>query len=289
MQKVFVFPNMDKPKVVAGLDRILEFFARRDVQVILPDELAAKYHTISFKAQQKSGFDEVDFALALGGDGTILRLIRKIEQFNLPICGVNLGQLGFLADIDYDTCEEKLEKILAKNYTLEKRSMLQARLLKNGREIASRNALNDMVVTSSDNTQMLRLYVSFASGSKMKYPVDGLIFSTTTGSTAYSLSAGGPIVHPSLDVMLVTPICAHALYTRPLVVGMQETAIVGIAMDREEALVIADGVLFGQMHRGDSLEISKSDCDVNFIRLQEQDYYATWQEKLRRGEESAKF
>lgn len=289
MQKVFVFPNMDKPKVVAGLDRILEFFAKHAVQVILPDELAIKYNTISFKAQQQSGFNEVDFALALGGDGTILRLIRKIEQFNLPVCGVNLGQLGFLADIDYDSCEEKLKKILAKNYTLEKRSMLKARLLKNGREIASRNALNDMVVTSSDNTQMLRLYVSFASGSKMKYPVDGLIFSTTTGSTAYSLSAGGPIVHPSLDVMLVTPICAHALYTRPLVVGMQETATVSIAMDREEALVIADGVLFGQMRRGDSLEISKSECDVNFIRLQEQDYYATWQEKLRRGEESAKF
>lgn len=289
MQKVFVFPNMDKIKVVESLDKILEFFAKHSVQVILPDELSIKYHTLSFTEQVVNGFKDVEFAMALGGDGTILRLIRKIEKFYIPICGINLGQLGFLADIDHEDYENKLEQILEKNYTLERRSMLQACLLRNGHVVEKRNAINDIVVTSSDNTQMLRLYVGFASGSQMKYPVDGLIFSTTTGSTAYSLAAGGPIVHPGLDVMLVTPICSHALYTRPLVVGMQETARVRLAMEREEALVIADGVLFGQMHKGDLLEIGKSELSVYFIRIQEQDYYATWQEKLRRGEESAKF
>lgn len=289
MQRVFVFPNMDKPKVVESLSKVLDFFDRHKIQVVLPDDVATAYNAISFSEQKARGFVNVDFGLALGGDGTILRLIRKTEDFNLPVCGINFGQLGFLADIEYDICEEKLLQILNRDYKLERRSMLRARLLKNGREVVARNALNDIVVTSSDNTQMLRLYVSFVSGSKMKYPVDGLIFSTTTGSTAYSLSAGGPIVHPNLDVMLVTPICAHALYTRPLVVGMQESAIVSLAKDHEEAVLISDGVLFGHLRKGDVLEISKSEYSVDFIRLEEQDYYATWQEKLRRGEESAKF
>lgn len=289
MQKVFVFPNMDKPKVVASLDEVLGFFARHQIEVVLPDDIAAAYKAISFSEQKARGFANVDFGLALGGDGTILRLIRKTEDFNLPVCGINFGHLGFLADIDYEAFEEKLERILNRNYKLERRSMLRARLLKNGREVVARNALNDIVVTSSDNKQMLRLYVSFLRGSKMKYPVDGLIFSTTTGSTAYSLSAGGPIVHPGLDVMLVTPICAHALYTRPLVVDMHEAATVNIAKEREEAVLIADGVVFGQMRKEDVLEISKSQYSVDFIRIEELDYYATWQEKLRRGEESAKF
>ena len=289
MQKVFVFPNMDKPKVVESLVKILDFFAKNKIEVVLPDDIASTYKAVSFSEQRYRGFADVDFGLALGGDGTILRLIRKTEDFNLPVCGINFGHLGFLADIECHNFEEKLQRILAKDYKLERRSMLRASLLKNGREVVGRNALNDIVVTSNDNTQMLRLYVSFLSGSKMKYPVDGLIFSTTTGSTAYSLSAGGPIVHPGLDVMLVTPICAHALYTRPLVVGMQESAMVSIAKEHEEAVLIADGVVFGHMHKDDVLEISKSGYSVDFIRLEEQDYYATWQEKLRRGEESAKF
>lgn len=200
-----------------------------------------------------------------------------------------MGQLGFLAELELPKLREQLQSILAGKFTIENRSMLKACLIRKERQVSCVHSLNDIVIARGSSLQMLRLYVDFNNGSRVKYPVDGLIFATTTGSTAYSLSAGGPIVHPSLDAMLITPVCAHALYTRPFVVSMSEQILVSLALDTEEVVLSADGVTFEKMLKGDKLAISSSEFKIPFVHVASQDYYATWQTKLRRGEDSANF
>lgn len=293
MSKVLIFPNMDKAGVSQTLREIIKKLSACGREIILPEQVAWLYkneYTVHILEKDLEGcVAEVEFALALGGDGTLLRLLKYIAPYNIPLCGINFGKLGFLAELDLCGLDEKLDLILSGNYQLEKRSMLQAELCREGRVESIEHALNDIVITCGSTTQLIHLYAKFPNGGKIKYPVDGLIFATPTGSTAYSLSAGGPIVDPSLDAFLLTPICSHALYTRPLVVGLSERVHIEQAFEDEEACLLADGRIFAVMRYGDELHISRSAHTVAFIRLAVPDHYVTWQEKLRRGEESAKF
>ena len=288
-KSIFIFPNLTKPQVLDSLELVLKFFQEKAVQVVLPTELAATYGTVSFNEKIKEGPTAISLAISLGGDGTLLRMVKCVAPYKIPVCGVNMGQLGFLAELELPKLTEQLKSILAGEYSIENRSMLKACLIRKERQISCVHALNDIVIARGSSLQMLRLYVDFNSGSRVKYPVDGLIFSTTTGSTAYSLSAGGPIVHPSLDAMLITPVCAHALYTRPFVVSMSEQILVSLALDTEEVVLSVDGVTFEKMLKGDKLAITSSDFKIPFLHVASQDYYATWQIKLRRGEDSANF
>ena len=286
---VFVFPNLTKPQVLESLEMVLQFLGEGGVQVVLPTDLARQYGTLSFSKKIKEGPAAINLAISLGGDGTLLRMVKCVAPYKIPVCGVNMGQLGFLAELELPKLREQLQSILAGKFTIENRSMLKACLIRKERQVSCVHSLNDIVIARGSSLQMLRLYVDFNNGSRVKYPVDGLIFATTTGSTAYSLSAGGPIVHPSLDAMLITPVCAHALYTRPFVVSMSEQILVSLALDTEEVVLSADGVTFEKMLKGDKLAISSSEFKIPFVHVASQDYYATWQTKLRRGEDSANF
>ncbi len=286
---VFVFPNLTKPQVLESLEMVLQFLGEGGVQVVLPTDLARQYGTLSFSEKIKDGPAAINLAISLGGDGTLLRMVKCVAPYKIPVCGVNMGQLGFLAELELPKLREQLQSILTGKFTIENRSMLKACLIRKERQVSCVHSLNDIVIARGSSLQMLRLYVDFNNGSRVKYPVDGLIFATTTGSTAYSLSAGGPIVHPSLDAMLITPVCAHALYTRPFVVSMSEQILVSLALDTEEVVLSADGVTFEKMLKGDKLAISSSEFKIPFVHVASQDYYATWQTKLRRGEDSANF
>lgn len=286
---VFVFPNLTKPQVLESLEMVLQFLGESGVQVVLPTDLARQYGTLSFSEKIKEGPAAINLAISLGGDGTLLRMVKCVAPYKIPVCGVNMGQLGFLAELELPKLREQLQSILAGKFSIENRSMLKACLIRKERQVSCVHSLNDIVIARGSSLQMLRLYVDFNNGSRVKYPVDGLIFATTTGSTAYSLSAGGPIVHPSLDAMLITPVCAHALYTRPFVVSMSEQILVSLALDTEEVVLSADGVTFEKMLKGDKLAISSSEFKIPFVHVASQDYYATWQTKLRRGEDSANF
>ena len=286
---VFIFPNMDKPQVVDVLLRVLDFFRVRQINIVLPDELADIYGEHKISCQLQEDPKGLLFALSLGGDGTLLRLVKRIAPYGVPVCGLNMGQLGFLTEIELPMLETKLTAILSGEYFFEYRSMIKACVLRAGKEVYCTEALNDIVIARGNSLQMLRLYVTFTGGGKLQYPVDGLIFATSTGSTGYSLSAGGSIIHPGLDVILLTPICAHALYARPLVVDFKEQMSVKLAVDNGEVVVSSDGSIVTKMLQGDEILISGSSNKVVFIRVDGNDYYSTWQDKLRRGEDSAKF
>lgn len=289
MQKVFIFPNFKKAKVLVLLKQLLEFFHTRGIQVILPDICAETYATLAFTKEKTLGFPNLKFAISLGGDGTILTMLKELAPFNLPICGINMGQVGFLADLQPASLETALSKIINNEYKLEVRKMLKVQVMDGDIELYSSRALNDIVLTRNHNAQMLRIYVQFSDSTSIKYPVDGLIFSTPTGSTAYSLSAGGPIIHPSLDATLITPICAYAMYTKPLVTNTSEIIMVKFAANSGSGTISADGISIGKLQPHYTIKISASEQPANFIRISEPNYYPTWQERLRRGEESANF
>lgn len=159
--------------------------------------------------------------MTLGGDGTILRAARYVTPLQVPLIGVNMGKVGFLTEACFPDLEKVLKKLADGAYTIEKRSMLQLSIWEAGKIIKKGHALNDMVLESADRSRLTRLRMRIAGQPSANFPSDGIIIASATGSTAYSLSAGGPVVHPSLSVMLITPICPHALHARPLVIPME--------------------------------------------------------------------
>ena len=289
MDKVFILPNFKKINVETTLQHLLSFFQQHNFAVILPDTCADKYQSLHFSNEKDLGFPDLKFGISLGGDGTILNMVKEIAPFNIPICGINMGQVGFLADLKLNSLHTTLPKIIAGDYKIESRKMLKLQVFKNSQELYKAHALNDIVLMRDHNSQMLRVYVQFSDESHIKYPVDGLIFSTPTGSTAYSLSAGGPIIHPSLDATLITPICAYAMYTKPLVTSTEEIIRVTFAGNSGTGVINVDGMNICLLEQDYMLKITTSEYPARFIRVLEPDYYPTWQERLRRGEESTNF
>lgn len=233
----------------------------------------------------RQGKPEADaYGGILGGDGTLLQMTRFLAPLKIPVFGVNFGKLGFLAEIELKELPEALSKLTAGEYVLEERSQLQACVWRDGKVLIDAHALNDMVVAKG-------LFKAGASQSEGQwqtfgnYAADGIIMATATGSTAYSLSAGGPLVHPSLDVTIITPICAHALYTRPLLIPMDRVIELNAIPPYEELLLSADGEIVASIAENDTVRIAKSPDKVTFIRLNGRSYYETWQEKLIRNTE----
>lgn len=289
MDKVFIFPNFKKSNVADTLPQLFKFFQAHGYQIVLPDACANQYGALQFSQEKLSGFIGVKLAISLGGDGTLLNMVKEIAPFNIPICGINMGQVGFLADLRPNSLSIALDKIIQGQYTIEKRKMLKVEVFDNQTKLYGAHALNDIVLTRNHNSQMLRIYVQFSDDSNIKYPVDGLIFSTPTGSTAYSLSAGGPIIHPSLDATLITPICPYAMYTKPLATSTEEIIKVTFAPNSGTGTISVDGMDIGNLEQSYMLKITTSEHTTSFIRISEPHYYPTWQERLRRGEESANF
>lgn len=289
MQKIFIFPNFKKKQVKNILEKLLEFFSREKIKVVLPDSCASFYNTLAFSTEKQQGFQNVRLAIALGGDGTILHLLKEIGQYEIPICGINMGQVGFLAELKISDLDDVLIRLCQSKYLIEQRKMLKLEVWKSGKVCWVAHVLNDIVLARNQNSQMLRVNVAFSSSEQIKYPVDGLIFSTATGSTAYSLSAGGPIVHPNLEATVITPICAYAMYTKPLVISTKENLLVQLANNSGSGSLSTDGISLGKINRQYTLKIVESEYQARFIRFNEANYYPTWQGRLRRGEASTNF
>ena len=169
--------------------------------------------------ENKKLLETIDCGIVLGGDGALLYVARLIYPRQIPIFGVNFGHLGFLTEVDDQCLAESVSRLRAGRFFLEDRLMVGAEVVREGQVAEAFVALNDIVITKGAFARMLRLKLKINGQSAAAFPSDGLIISTPTGSTAYSLSAGGPVIDPSLAVLLLTPICAHSLFARPLVIG----------------------------------------------------------------------
>lgn len=225
-------------------------------------------------------FENSDMLITLGGDGTLLRAAVKSAEYNLPIAGINLGRLGFLTAVQKGE-EDILIKTLSGDFETEKRIMAKAEILKNGKKIKTLEALNDIVISKGDVLKMIHLKLYINSVFVNDFYSDGLIFATPTGSTAYSLSAGGPVVYPSLNALTVTPVCSHTMTTRPMVIdGSQIVKVTAEISHDEDILLFADGGKRYPIENGDEAIITVSKNSAQFIKVKNVSFYDILNKKL---------
>ena len=273
------FPNMK-----ATLTQLVAWLREHRKHVVLDPKAA----TLLGKAAPPSGGGiaaKADMVLVLGGDGTMLNAARLVEKRSVPILGINMGGLGFLTEVGADQLYKTLERVFAGDYSLEERLMLRARLEGHGRRITDATVLNDVVVAKGELSRMIAMTIAIDGQFVTSLRGDGLILSTPTGSTAYSMSAGGPIVTPSVTALVITPICPHTLTHRPLLVPSTARLEVTLTSHDKGAMVTFDGQVGVAMKEGDTVTIEPSRHKTRLIRLPEGTYYDVLRRKLKWGGE----
>lgn len=228
-----------------------------------------------------------DLVIVLGGDGTLLKVARITHPHGVPILGVNLGNLGFLTETTMEDIYPTLQNTLDGKYEIEHRMLLNASLWRNEIKIQSFNVLNDIVINKGALARIVDLSVRVNDQPMTSYRADGLIIATPTGSTAYSLSAGGPIIHPSMQALVLSPICPFALTNRPIVIPDTSKIKVQLAKrhEDEDVRITLDGQMGCDMKSGDILEAEKAQVSVKLVQAPGKNYYQTLRKKLHWGSE----
>ncbi|MBU0701175.1 NAD(+)/NADH kinase [bacterium] len=224
----------------------------------------------------------VDLILAMGGDGTLLHAVRVIEGKGIPILGINLGSLGFLTEVTEKELHSTLINILHGHYKIEKRMMISIKVIRQDSVPVRFKALNEAVITNSEIARMINLKVSIDSKYLTTYRADGLIISTPTGSTAYSLAAGGPIVVPQMKVLMLTPICPHTLTTRPMIIPESSKITVDV-VSTDQSILTIDGQQAYSLELADRVEIERAEEETCLIKPQQRGFYEVLRNKLKWG------
>ena len=263
--------------------RLRDWFTQRGITVYT-EEMASRAHVTQCLEEDTSIPDTVDLVVVLGGDGTLLGAARKVGRYGLPILGVNLGGLGFLTEIPLEMLYKDIEKVITGQVTVEPRLMLQASVLRNAEEKCRFSVLNDVVINKGALARIIDLRVSIDGHFLTTFRSDGLIISTPTGSTSYNLSAGGPILYPILEALILTPICPFTLTQRPIIVP--DTSVIEVQMGKhnEEVILTFDGQVGFDLMAHDRVIISKSEKKLKLIKSPDQDYYDILRTKLKWGE-----
>lgn len=225
---------------------------------------------------------DVDLAIVLGGDGTMLTAARSFVDYDIPLIGVNRGRFGFLTDLEAENMLEGITQILAGEFDKEDRMLLTASLQRDGQLITKGHALNDVVINKNGAAKLIELEVHINGQFVHTQRSDGLIVSTPTGTTAYSLSAGGPILHPTLDAIALVPICAHTLSNRPIAINSASRVEVTL-MHAEDACVHFDGQLHSSLLEGDKMIIGRAQETITLLHPRGHSHFAMLREKLNWG------
>jgi len=273
-----IFPNMNIVKVQNHFERVLDLCKRHNITVMLPGELADRYHLEKFSGKDSG----LDAAVSLGGDGTFLRMAREMVRIHVPVFGINFGHLGFLAEVESECMDKALHLLATGDYTIEKRHLLQVQVITHGRKkVRGELAINEFLAARGNLSTVNYMELLINGKPSGRYAADGLIVATATGSTAYSLSAGGPLVQPGMEVMIITPICAHSLSTRPLVIPASEEVAIRLLPSNMHSMVLSsDGIPICEIGQDDIVNITRNREKMHLIRLIDRSYYETWQEKL---------
>lgn len=256
-------------------DKGITFYLDRETSEIIGEKSRYKRADIPSLA---------DIIIVLGGDGTLLSVARLIEENNVPILGVNLGGLGFLTEITTAELYPLLEDIVKENFTVESRIMLDAIIYREGKMAAHYCAFNDVVVNRGALARIVDLEIKINNLYVTTYRSDGLIVATPTGSTAYSLAAGGPIVYPAMNALILSPICPHTLTNRPIVIPGNIKIEINLVTPHEDVLATMDGQVGYSLNYRDSIEIKKAKNTIKLIQSPGKNYYEVLRKKLKWGE-----
>ena len=273
--------NYEKEKTRETACRIIDWLNFKKLKVCIEENMGKKIGKQELDYPTEKFLKEVDLIISLGGDGTLLRAARLAAAENIPVFGVNLGGLGFLTQIGIDDLEKSLEKLYQEKYFLDERMMLTCSVERRGKEVKKFTALNDVVIGKGAFARIISLATYVNNNYVITYSVDGLIVSTSTGSTAYSLSAGGPIVKPSINSIILTPICPHTLSARPFIISEDDQVKITLEVNEEEVMVTIDGQEGFALKPNDEVIIKKSDHKARLITFKEKSFYDILREKLR--------
>lgn len=283
MQTIGILTKPKFPDVQRILKDLVIWLRERQKTVLLDGKAAALLGEPSQHRKTQIAAQS-DLVLVLGGDGTMLNAARLVEEREVPILGVNMGGLGFLTEVTVDQLYDSLEKIFAEAFLVEERLMLRARIERHGEHVAHSSVLNDVVVSKGTLARMIEVQISINGQFVTSLRGDGLIISSPTGSTAYSLSSGGPIVNPSVRALLLTPICPHTLTHRPLLVESTAELDVVLASQEDGAMATFDGQVGVALTHGDAVSVHASDHRTKLIRFPDKTYYEVLRRKLKWGE-----
>lgn len=284
MKRVGIVAKADRPEAKSVVPGLVEWLAGRGLQVVLEKETAALYPNAGSVARKVDLPAQADLLVVLGGDGTLLSMARLVGDLPVPILGVNLGGLGFLTATTLDELFPALESLLADQMLVEERMMLGAQVLRQGERLSEYVALNDVVITKSAMSRIINLAVTVEGQAATDYRADGLIISTPTGSTAYCLSAGGPIVYPTMDAMVLTPICSHTLTNRPIVLPANLRVEVTLLTENQDVMLTLDGQVGFALKEHDTVEIRRASPRIRLVRFPQKHFFSVLRTKLKWGE-----
>lgn len=280
-QTIGIAANLGKPESRGRLLELLELLRAHKVKVLLEREAAKLIGRPKDAITLPAIGKRADLMVVLGGDGTMLRVARELDGALVPLLGINLGTLGFLTSLGSDHLPAATELLLKGQLVIQERFMIETSLYRHGRQIEHHRALNDAVISRGAFSRIVRLRVTIDGVALTEYLCDGMIFATPTGSTAYSLSAGGPILLPEARACILTPICAHALSNRPIVAGEKSVIRCQVLSAARDLLLTIDGQVQVRMRVGDEVEVRRSPHRVRLASPRGQTYFDVLRQKLK--------
>lgn len=281
-QDIGIIGRLGSAEVLDTICRLCALLQQRGLRVILEDSLASGLpkQQMEIASRERMGY-LCDLVIVVGGDGSMLGAARALAQFAIPVLGINRGSLGFLTDIRPDEVSRKVPEVLDGHYLTETRTLLTTQLVRAGELISSADALNDVVLHSGQSTRMIEFELFIDEQFVSSQKADGLIVATPTGSTAYALSAGGPIMHPKLDALVVVPMYPHTLSGRPMVVDGNSKLEVVLSKTLQTAPVAScDGQNHVVCQAGDHIVLAKHAHKLHLIHPRDHNYYAVCRNKL---------
>jgi NAD+ kinase len=279
IRKVGIVANTEKEKITEHARSLKEWLEERGLEVFIETEIAAKIG-IRGGLAGKDLARRAELIAVLGGDGTMLRTARYVAKYNVPIVGINMGSFGYLTEVNLNEMHSALELILRGNYLTEKRMMLDISIIHGKTIINAGTVLNDVVINRGNLSRIVELETTINNKYLTTYKADGLIISTPTGSTAYSLSAGGPIVYPEKDLIIINPICPHTLTNRPIILPEDSDLRVRVWSKERGATLTLDGQESYRIRSGDGITIRKSKYITKLVLSPHRSYWEILRSKL---------
>ena len=279
--------NFYKTEVVELGQMIAEQLSARDIQIIAPGEDA---DALGLPRLTNAQFAQAaDAVLVVGGDGTLLRAARTVYGYHKPLLGVNKGYLGILTEVEMNELEDYLGAFLSGDFQVERRMMLTAEVYRNGQKLRELTGLNDLVITKGALARIISVEIEMDGAMVDQFLGDGVIFSTSTGSTGYSLSAGGPIVYPNFDVCILAPICPHSLSARSMIFPPESVLRVHLGLENFQAMLTVDGQYGMELENKDEILIRKADDYTYLVKMKDRNFFQVMRDKLKAGGSGKKY
>ena len=282
---IAIITNNSTSEIIYTLQTVIDYLQEREKEVIL-DEFSTRLVPNMTLPQGNAEYfgRNCDLVIAIGGDGTMLRAAHLLADYNVPLLGINRGRLGFLADIPANAVVRRLDEILRGNFIEDERFQLHCEIESKGKTLLESHAFNDVIIQKGNIAKLIELE-TFVNGNFLhRQRSDGMIISSPTGSTAYALAGGGPILHPALNALVLVPICPHTLSNRPVVIDGNNVVEVIIGTPQiDRAYLTCDGEIVCELVTGDKVNIQKKDKKIRLIHPADHDHFKILRDKLSWG------